>query len=56
MCYGWGEENGIKYWLLQNSWGKQWGENGRFRMKRGLDESSIESMAEAADIEIIHDS
>ncbi|CAD8121312.1 unnamed protein product [Paramecium sonneborni] len=56
LCYGWGEENGIKYWLLQNSWGKQWGENGRFRMKRGLDESSIESMAEAADIEIIHDS
>ncbi|CAD8157027.1 unnamed protein product [Paramecium octaurelia] len=49
LCYGWGEENGVKFWLLQNSWGKQWGEQGNFRMKRGADESAIESMAEAAD-------
>jgi cathepsin C len=31
LCYGWGEENGQKYWLLQNSWGKDWGENGNFK-------------------------
>ncbi|CAD8136865.1 unnamed protein product [Paramecium octaurelia] len=49
LCYGWGEEDGVKFWLLQNSWGSQWGENGSFRMKRGVDESAIESMAEAAD-------
>ena len=49
LCYGWGEtEDGEKYWLLLNSWGSGWGENGSFRMRRGVDESAIESLAEAA--------
>ena len=48
LCYGWGEENGEKYWKLMNWWGTNWGENGNFRMRRGSDESNIESLAEAA--------
>ncbi|KAK2963004.1 putative Gut-specific cysteine proteinase [Blattamonas nauphoetae] len=39
---GWGEENGEKYWLLQNSWGPEWGENGFFRMRRGTNECGCE--------------
>ena len=47
LLYGWGEtEDGEKYWSIQNSWGTQWGENGSFRMLRGVDESCIESVGE----------
>lgn len=49
LCYGWGvTDDGKKYWNLLNSWGKSWGEDGHFRMRRGTDESHIESMGEAA--------
>ncbi|KAK2955945.1 putative Cathepsin B [Blattamonas nauphoetae] len=40
---GWGEENWVKYWLLQNSWGPEWGENGFFRIRRGENECECES-------------
>ncbi|KAK6731331.1 hypothetical protein RB195_007666 [Necator americanus] len=44
---GWGKENGTDYWLIANSWSKDWGESGFFRMVRGENDCEIEDMITA---------
>merc|ERR1712080_271885 len=43
--YGADADTGEKYWVVQNSWGETWGEEGFFRIRRGTDECAIESIA-----------
>lgn len=40
---GYGEEDGNKFWLVRNSWGTHWGEQGFFRVCRGTNNIVIES-------------
>lgn len=40
---GWGEEDGLKYWLVRNSWGTYFGDLGFFKLQRGVNSLQIEA-------------
>eukprot|EP01083_Nonionella_stella_P076711 209181_1 len=39
---GYGVENGVQYWMCNNSWNDTWGDNGFFKIKKGVNECGIE--------------
>jgi len=52
---GWGTDNGKKYWLIQNSWGPGWGNNGFLKLARGYNALGVETdgvMVGAADVHL----
>jgi cathepsin B len=40
---GYGTDNGVDYWLVANSWNSDWGDNGFFKIKRGVNMDNIEN-------------
>jgi cathepsin C len=60
LLVGWGVDKSDPkeprpYWLVQNSWGPDWGEGGYIRMARGENESGVEFQALAATVKPAED-
>lgn len=47
---GWGNQNGVNYWVISNSWGSTWGETGHARIKFGQVGIEIQGYAGLADL------
>lgn len=51
---GYGIEHDTRYWIIKNSWGKKWGENGYFRLERDTNACGINSYSSfATDVEVV---
>ncbi len=55
LLIGYGSEGGVDYWIIKNSWGTDWGENGFIRMERGTNACGITENAYIAQMKTFQD-
>lgn len=53
MAVGYGDDNGTPYWMVKNSWSKNWGDQGYFKILRGKNMCGVATCAAYPNLDAI---